>query len=89
MFNGQPYVLHRLIFLKEFATLLKVFRGSKMTPDILDERDLNGNTPLLLASKLALGDNDYLKCINFLFRSGANGKIRDKNGWSLMDEAIS
>lgn len=66
-----------------------MFRGSKITPDILDERDLNGNTPLLLASKLALGDNDYLKCINFLFRSGANGKIRDKNGWSLMDEAIS
>jgi hypothetical protein len=89
MFKGQPYVLHRLIFQKEFATLLKVFRGAKITPEILDERDLNGNTPLLLAGKLSLGDNDYLKCINFLFRSGANGKIRDKNGWSLMDEAIS
>lgn len=60
-----------------------------MTSDILDEKDINGNTPLLLASKLSIGDNDYLKCINFLFRSGANGKIRDINGWSLMDEAIS
>jgi len=60
-----------------------------MSPVTLDEVDYNGNTPLLLAGKLAHGDNDYLKCVNFLFRSGANGKIRDRNGWSLMDEAIS
>ena len=78
-----------MIFLKEFPTLLKVFKGSSISQQIIDERDLNGNTPLLLAGKLSLGDNDYLKCVNFLFRSGANGKIRDKNGWSLMDEAIS
>jgi len=75
--------------MKEFPTLLKVFKGTKITPEILDELDLNGNTPLLLAGKLSFGDNDYLKCVNFLFRSGANGKIRDKNGWSLLDEAIS
>jgi hypothetical protein len=89
MFKGESHALHRLIFQKEFPTLLKVFKGSKMTPEILDEKDSNGNTPLLLAGKLSLGDNDFLKCVNFLFRSGANGKIRDKNGWSLMDEAIS
>lgn len=33
-------------------------------------------------------DEEYLRCVNFLFKSGANGKIRDRNGWSLMDEAI-
>jgi len=43
----------------------------------------------LLAAKLAFNDDEYLKCVNFLFRSGANGKIRDRNGWSIMDEAIS
>ena len=43
---------------------------------------------MLLAGKLALADDDYLKCINFLFKQGCDGKIRDSNGWSLMDEAI-
>ena len=28
-FAGQDYVLHRLIFTKDFPTLLKVFRSSK------------------------------------------------------------
>jgi ankyrin repeat domain-containing protein 13 len=44
---------------------------------------------LLLAGKLSHGDEDYLKCVNFLFKYGCNGKLRDGNGWSLMDEAIS
>lgn len=92
MYGAQGnFVLHRLIFQKEFPTLLKVFKGMKgaMTSQILDQVDSQGNTPLLLAGKLAHGDADYLKCVNFLFRSGADGKIRDRNGWSLMDEAIS
>ena len=42
----------------------------------------------MLAGKLALGDDDYLKCINFLFKNDCDGKLRDANGWSLMDEAI-
>ena len=56
---------------------------------MLDQKDCQGNTPILLAGKLAVTDDEYLKCVNFLFRSGCNGKIRDRNGWSLMDEAIS
>lgn len=61
----------------------------KLTSEFLDEVDCQGNTALLLAAKLAFNDEEYLKCVNFLFRSGANGKIRDRNGWSIMDEAIS
>ena len=89
MFQGQKYVLHRLIFKKDFATLLKIFKTQKPSSEVLDEVDHEGNTPILLAGKLAFTDPEYLKCVNFLFRSGCNGKIRDKNGWSLMDEAIS
>ena len=44
---------------------------------------------MLLAGKLSVGNEEYLKCINFLFKEGCDGKIRDKNGWSLMDEAIA
>jgi hypothetical protein len=34
-------------------------------------------------------DDEYLKAVNYFFDKGANGKLRDLNGWSLMDEAIS
>jgi hypothetical protein len=43
----------------------------------------------LIATKLASTDEDYLKCVNFLFKNGANGKIRDGQGWSCLDEAIT
>lgn len=43
----------------------------------------------MLAGKLAYGDADYLACVSFLFQNGADGKIHDKNGWSLLDESIS
>jgi hypothetical protein len=34
-----------------------VFKGTKvMKPEIIDEIDLQGNTPLLLAAKLTHGD---------------------------------
>jgi ankyrin repeat protein len=56
---------------------------------MIDERDVHGNTALLLATKKAAVDEDYLKCVDFLFKKGANGKIRDKNGWSALDEAVS
>ena len=51
-------------------------------------KDHHGNTPLLLAAKLSAQEEEYLKCINFLFKQGCDGKIRDGNGWSLLDEAI-
>jgi hypothetical protein len=41
-----------------------------------------------LAGKLAVDDEEFLKCVNFLFKNGANGKLRDANGWSLIDESI-
>jgi len=39
MINATEYILHRLIFKKEFPTLLKVFKGMKLTPEFLDEVD--------------------------------------------------
>ena len=41
-----------------------------------------------MAAKLSVHDEEYLKCINFLFKSGCDGKLRDGNGWSIVDEAI-
>jgi ankyrin repeat protein len=55
----------------------------------LNIKDHRGNTPIILAAKLAPKDDEFLKAVNYLFEKGANGKLRDGNGWSLMDEAIS
>lgn len=75
-FNGaKKFVLHRMVFKKMFAQLLKVFRSETITPEILNMRDHRGNTVLLLAAKLSVDDEDYLKCVNFLFKNNANGKI--------------
>jgi len=77
-----------MIFQKRFAELLKVFRSGLLSPDLLNEKDHHGNTPLLLASKLSAMEEEFLRCINFLFKEGCDGKIRDGNGWSILDEAI-
>ena len=88
-FEGtDKFILHRMIFHKKFPELLKVFRSGFLTEDILNEKDHRGNTPLMLASKLSANEEEYLKCINFLFKQGCDGKIRDTNKWSIMDEAI-
>ena len=77
-----------MIFQKKFPELLKVFKSTVVTAESLNERDHRGNTPLLLAGKLSVDDEEYLKCINFLCKQKADSKLRDINGWSLMDEAI-
>jgi hypothetical protein len=88
-FKGDKrFILHRMVFRKMFAELLKVFKSETVSLQQLNERDHRGNTILLLAAKMAVDDDDYLKCVNFLFKNNANGKLRDANGWSLLDEAI-
>ena len=77
-----------MVFQKMFPELLKVFKSNKITEEQINERDHRGNTCLLLAGKLAVEDEEYLKCVNFLFKQNANGKLRDANGWSLIDESI-
>jgi len=89
LFEGcHRFVLHRMIFQRRFPELLKVFKSGLLKQEQLDERDHQGNTPLLLAAKLSANEEEYLKCINFLFKQGCNGKLRDGNGWSILDEAI-
>lgn len=86
--GSQKFILHRMIFQKKFAELLKVFRSGFLTAEALNMRDHQGNTPLLLAAKMSANEEEYLRCINFLFKEGCDGKMRDGNGWSILDEAI-
>ena len=77
-----------MIFTKKFPDLLKVFNSNTLKSNELNQRDHRGTSPLILAGKLSIDDEEYLKCINFLCKKGADSKQRDSNGWSLMDEAI-
>ena len=86
--NEQSFIIHRMIFTKKFPELLKVFNSNTLKANELNQRDHRGNSPLILAGKLSIDDEEYLKCINFLCKKGADSKQRDSNGWSLMDEAI-
>lgn len=69
--------------------MIKFFKAGVFNAENVNEKDNRGNTPIVLAGKLAPKDDEYLKVVNYLFEKGANGKLRDLYGWSLMDEAIS
>lgn len=81
--------IHRLIYKQDFAQLVHYFKAGIFNSDNINCKDHRGNTPILLAGKLAPDNIEYLKAVNYLFDKGANGKLRDANGWSLMDEAIN
>jgi len=55
----------------------------------LNETDERGNTPLMLAAKLSYRHVEYFELIQILLENGADPRIRDINGWSCMDEAVS
>ena len=74
-FNGSDnFIIHRMIFMKKFPELLKVFNSNTIKSHELQERDHRGNSPLILAGKLSIDDEEYLKCINFLCKKGADSK---------------
>ena len=55
----------------------------------LNRSNADGQTPLLLAIKLAKNNTNYPEIVRTLLMAGANPKIKDKSGWSPLDEAIS
>ena len=69
--------------------MVYLFRTGHFNETNINEVDHRGNTPILLAAKLSPNSDEFLKAVNYFFEKGANCKIRDGNGWSLMDEAIS
>jgi len=55
----------------------------------LNKCNSEGQTPLLLYMKLARTNPNYAEIIKLLLMSGANPKIKDKNSWGPLDEAIT
>ena len=62
--------------------------NEKKCKELINSRDSKGNTPLILTVKLSRSNSNYFKIAKILLTYGANPKIRDKNGWSPMEEAV-
>lgn len=71
------YPIHYMLYKKDFVRLVQYFKRGAFKEEDLNQKDHHGNTPILLAGKLAPKDDEYLKAVNYLFEKGANGKLRD------------
>ena len=56
--------------------------------EVIEEKDHHGNTPLMLTVKLSHMSKDYVNLARILLKNGANPRSRDREGWSILDEAI-
>lgn len=65
-----------------------VVRLVKTYPEIINQQDALGNTPLMLATKLSYRHLDYFPIVKALLAHGADPKIKDPNGWSCLDEVV-
>ncbi|CAD8198490.1 unnamed protein product [Paramecium pentaurelia] len=78
VFNRNIQLLTKIVLLlqKEYRT------------DLLNMKDLNGNTPLLLAIKLQQQQNQF-STIRLLLSNGSDPTIKDTNGWSPIEETVA
>ena len=60
-----------------------------MDEDYLNEIDSNGNWPLMLAVKLSYKDEVYNEISSLLLNKTKKIKMKDLNGWSILDEAVN
>lgn len=83
------YYLHKMIYRRDYDMINQLL-NSKISnkSEILEEKDHRGNTPLMLAVKLIHLSKDYGKIARLLLRHGSFPKVRDRNGWSVLDEAV-
>jgi hypothetical protein len=65
-----------------------VVRLLKTYPEVVNQQDSLGNTPLMLATKLSYKHLDYFPIVKTLLAHGADPKIKDPNGWSCLDEVV-
>lgn len=55
----------------------------------INKADSGGNSPLLLAVKMAHKNEEFQNVIKNILRAGGNPKIKDINGWTPLDEAVT
>ena len=56
---------------------------------VLNEKDKNGQTPLILSTKLAYKNKDaYYRIVEVLLENNADPYVKDNEGWSAFEHAI-
>jgi ankyrin repeat protein len=77
-----------MIYRKEF-NMIYTLLNSNITnkEEIIEELDHRGNTPLLLAAKLSYKETEYIRIAALLMHHGANTRVKDADGWTIIDEA--
>jgi hypothetical protein len=74
----SQHLIHRAVFVKDFDALRQYCRYG----DLINSRDSHGATPLQLAHRLG-----YAEVINFLLENGADPRLPNKSGWTVLQEA--
>ena len=87
--NNHNYYLHYLIISCQIASVSQFLHLSPYNlSEIINYKDHQGNTPLLLAVKLCNISREYLSLVRMLIEYGANIHEKDVNGWKMIDEAV-
>ncbi|CAK92764.1 unnamed protein product (macronuclear) [Paramecium tetraurelia] len=78
------------VFSKNIQLLTKIvlLLQKEYRTDILNLKDIHGNTPLLLAIKLQQQQNQF-STIRLLLSNGSDPTIKDTDGWSPIEETVA
>ena len=85
--KSRQNVLLLCIFTHDHKFLEKIIKEKPLLE--VNEVDSQGNSPLMLAVKLAYRHLDYYKIIRVLLENGANPSFKDLKGFSILEEALA
>lgn len=86
----HPYYLHALVFCCQIPMISQILHNPpRNITQILNSTDHKGNTAIMIAVKLCRNSSEYLAIVEMLADHGSDLHIKDINGWSLVDEAVS
>ena len=88
--TAVQYPIHGYIIMRELEKLSQVLGlcDPELVKAHIDEKDNNGNTPLLLAAKLCQFDVYFQQFVRLLFTYNANPKIKDDGDWRITDQEV-
>ncbi|RZF44407.1 hypothetical protein LSTR_LSTR010036 [Laodelphax striatellus] len=79
----KQYPLHLLVWNNDYEGLKKEFEN-EITKEELEQKDVRGRSPLMLAVTLG-----HLEVAKFLMQRGANVNTENREGWTVVQEAVA
>ncbi|XP_046656162.1 ankyrin repeat domain-containing protein 13D-like isoform X3 [Daphnia pulicaria] len=81
---AREFPLHYLVWTKNIVALRTSLQPDNVNFQHLEQLDPRGRTPLMLAVTL-----ENLDCAILLLENGANVNVENKEGWTVVQEAVS